>query len=242
MGHADHDTSDRSPRSSTSIIRWRSWPCRSCGGGTTALDYLVRSVGSGTKLSDGGRNEQIDERKSREAALLGEWVTRCPHTEWSGLTLPDLAEGSEHLVYFDERCGEVVKVTRPGTYGDYYEIVDGRMTQFDSTPAEYLLRMGWWEKLFSTAPAPIGLTDAGQIVSRQTYISGRLPLQATVDEFLSEAGLLPVKKNCWLWKKLEVESQLEIWVGDARSDNFVLVDGAIVPIDIRVWGIPTLTP
>jgi hypothetical protein len=160
--------------------------------------------------------------------------------EW--ITLPDLAEGSEHLVYFDERCGEVVKVTRPGTYGDYYEIVDGRMTQFDSTPAEYLLRMGWWEKLFSTAPAPIGLTDADQIVSRQTYISGRLPLQATVDEFLGEAGLLPVKKNCWLWKKLEVESQLEIWVGDARSDNFVSVDGAIVPIDIRVWSIPTLTP
>jgi len=135
-----------------------------------------------------------------------------------------------------------VKVTRPGIYGDYYEIVDGRMTQFDSTPAEYLLRMGWWEKLFSTAPAPVGLTDAGQIVSRQTYIGGGLPQQATVDEFLTDAGLFPVKKNCWLWKKLEAESRLEVWVGDARSDNFVSVAGSIVPIDIRVWGIPMVDP
>ena len=242
MGHADHDSPDRSTSSSTSIIRWRAWPCESCSGQSTALDYLVRSVGSSTEFPDGGRNEQIDWRKSREAALLGEWVVQCPHTEWSGLALPDLAEGSEHLVYFDEPSAEVVKVTRPGIYGDYYEIVDGRMTQFDSTPAEYLLRMGWWEKLFSTAPAPVGLTDAGQIVSRQTYIGGGLPQQATVDEFLTDAGLFPVKKNCWLWKKLEAESRLEVWVGDARSDNFVSVAGSIVPIDIRVWGIPMVDP
>ena len=170
MGHADHDSPDRSTSSSTSIIRWRAWPCESCSGQSTALDYLVRSVGSSTEFPDGGRNEQIDWRKSREAALLGEWVVQCPHTEWSGLALPDLAEGSEHLVYFDEPSAEVVKVTRPGIYGDYYEIVDGRM------------------------------------------------------------------------KKLEAESRLEVWVGDARSDNFVSVAGSIVPIDIRVWGIPMVDP
>jgi len=91
------------------------------------------------------------------------------------MSLPRLDEGSEHLVLFDGETSEVVKLTRPGTYGDYYEIVDNRIFQFDSTPAEYLVRMRWWEKLFSTAPTPIGLTKTGQIVSRQRFISGDPP-------------------------------------------------------------------
>lgn len=170
--------------------------------------------------------------------MLAQWVRRCPHTEWIEVRLPDLAEGSEHLVYFDNPSGEVVKVTRIGIYGDYYELIDGRITQFDSTPAEYLLRMNWWEKLFSTAPVPKGLTEDRQIVSRQTYIHGDLPTQEAVDSFLTEAGLFPVKKNCWLWKMVDTGAPWEIWIGDARSDNFVSVEGAIVPIDIRIWRFP----
>ena len=76
-------------------------------------------------------------------------------------------QGQEHLVLLDEQTSQVVKITLPGTYGDYYEIIDGRINQFDSTPAEYLLRMRWWEKLFSSAPDPIGMTESGQIVSGQ---------------------------------------------------------------------------
>lgn len=154
------------------------------------------------------------------------------------MSLPVLAEGSEHLVFFDEPNGDVVKVTHKGIYGDYYEIVAGRMTQYDCTPAEYLLRMRWWEKLFSIAPDPIGLSENGQIVSRQTYIDGDPASQDAVDEFLAEAGLTPVRQNCWLWKRVITESMLEVWIGDARSDNFVSVSGEIVPIDIRVWGLP----
>ena len=168
-------------------------------------------------------------------------MRHCPHTEWSDLGLPLLAEGSEHLVFFDETVSEVVKITRPGLYGDYYEIIENRIYQFDCTPTEYLLRMRWWEKYFSSAPVPVGLTDAGQIVSRQKFIQGDLPSQPEVDNFLSSAGLTPVRPKQWLWKKVEAESPMEVWIGDARSDNFVSAGGEIVPIDIRIWGVPIPT-
>lgn len=153
------------------------------------------------------------------------------------MRLPEIARGSEHLVLLDEETSEVVKITLPGTYGDYYEIIDGRINQFDSTPAEYLLRMRWWEKLFSTAPDPFGMTESGQILSRQKFIHGDLPQQEQVDQFLVEAGAVAVRQPCWLWKKTDVDPESEIWIGDARSDNFVLADEGIIPIDIRIWGV-----
>ncbi|WP_265594946.1 hypothetical protein [Haloferula sp. BvORR071] len=140
---------------------------------------------------------------------------------------------------FDEQTSEVVKITLPGTYGDYYEIIEGRIYQFDSTPKEYLLRMGWWEKLFSAAPDPLGVTDKGRIVSRQRFIQGDPdPPQEEVDQFLLDAGAVAVRQSCWLWKKADHESGIEIWIGDARLDNFVLARDGMVPIDIRIWGVP----
>jgi len=154
------------------------------------------------------------------------------------MSLPELARGSEHLVLFDDQTSEVVKITLPGTYGDYYEIIDGRINQFDSTPAEYLLRMRWWEKLFSTAPNPFGMTESGQIVSRQKFITGDPPEQEVVDQFLVKAGALAVRQRCWLWKTVDADPESEIWIGDARSDNFVSAAEGIIPIDIRIWGVP----
>ena len=154
------------------------------------------------------------------------------------MRLPRLDEGSEHLVLFDGATSEVVKITRPGTYGDYYEIIENRISQFDSTPAEYLLRMSWWEELFSTAPAPMGMTESGQIVSRQKFIQGDPPAQDAVDDFLATAELVAVRQSCWLWKKVDADSQIEVWIGDARADNFVSAAGEIIPIDIRIWGVP----
>jgi hypothetical protein len=143
------------------------------------------------------------------------------------------------LVLFDEATSEVVKITLPNTYGDYYEIIDGRIVQFDCTPSEYLLRMRWWEKLFSGAPAPIGMSSSGQILSRQKFIVGdAAPPQEVVDQFLIEAGAIAVRQSCWLWKMINADPEIELWIGDARSDNFVLATEGIIPIDIRIWGVP----
>lgn len=62
-----------------------------------------------------------------------------------------------------------------------------------------------------------------------------------VDQFLVEAGAVAVRQKCWLWKKADVDPESEIWIGDARSDNFVLAEEGIIPIDIQIWGVPIQT-
>jgi hypothetical protein len=225
------------PRSDSGIC-WRPWPCASCSGGTDPISHLVRSYWTGEKVPDGDRNQTIEWFQQHESKILLEWLEVCPHTKWTALNLPLFAEGSEHLVFYDVHAKEVVKITRPELYGDYYEIIGGKIHQFNCTPVEYLLRSAWWEFLFSTSPLPLGMTTDGQILSRQKFIKGDLPNQDQVNCFLEESGLIPVRKNCWLWKKAISSEETEIWVGDARADNFVSTANGIVPIDIRVWGLP----
>src|SRR4051812_47597309 len=109
MNHAEGQTGDCPGPADASRVRWRPWPCEGCRGGTTALDFLVGCLSASTEIPNIERNQQIDWLKMWEAGLLGEWVIRCPHTSWSDLSLPWLAEGSEHIVFFDEATGEVVK-------------------------------------------------------------------------------------------------------------------------------------
>lgn len=77
------------------------------------------------------------------------------------------------------------------------------------------------------------MTARGQIISSHKFITGTKPAQTTVDLFLAKAGLSPVRPKFWLWKKTYPD--FDIWVGDAREDNFVETEAGIVPIDIRLW-------
>jgi hypothetical protein len=242
MSDAENQKGDLSGPTNDTLVRWRAWPCASCRGATTPLGFLVSRLGSIPQVSHRDRFCQIDWQKQWQADQLLEWISSCPHTQWVDTSLPEFDTGSEHLVLFDETTREVVKLTLPGTYGEHYEIIDDRINQFSSTPEEYLVRMGSWEELFSTAPAPLGMTERGQIVSRQKFIVGDPePPQEKVDQFLVEAGAIAVKQRYWLWRKVEEESGIEIWIGDARSDNFVLAKGGIIPIDIRIWHVPIVT-
>lgn len=241
MNHDDDATSDNIEAEDLSCFRWRAWPCESCSGGTTPIGFLVRCFDSNPQVPEVERNEKIDWFKNRESEFLREWIERCQHTQWVDLCLTPLDQGSEHEVLFDEATSEVVKITLPGTYGDYYEIIEGKINQFASTPREYLVRMRWWEKLFSAAPIPLGMTETGQIISRHKFIYGKEPQQAEVDQFLIDAGAEPVRQDCWLWKKVDVDPDIEVWLGDVRSDNFVLTEQGIIPIDIRIWGVPILS-
>ena len=149
------------------------------------------------------------------------------------MELPKLAEGSEHLVLFDEARANVLKVTRPLTFGESYFLKGGKVHQQNCSPVEYLLRLRLWQKLFGVAPRDLGITDGNQIVSIQPFVTGVPPSQDEVDNFLLASGLVPVKRNCWLWKRKY--PQFEIWVGDARDENFLRTGTGIVPIDLRVW-------
>ena len=165
---------------------------------------------------------------------MTEWAFHCEHNEPVEQSLPFLAEGSEHLVYFDAANGEVLKITKLGLFGAYYELIDGRINEFKCTPADYSIRMRLLQRQFGFSQIPLGVTKEGQLVSRQRFIAGDPPTQEAVDLFLENAGLSPVKQNCWLWKGIKRDG-LEPWVGDARADNFVNTAEGIIPIDLRMW-------
>ncbi len=213
-------------------LRWREWPCPACSRGLTPFGYLVGRIDSGPKLRSGSIEEQI----KVYSGWLKEWVEGCPHTVQIDRTLPKITEGSEHAVFFSEEEGVVYKLTLPDIYGDTYRIEQGAVFQDKSDPLEYLIRLRLWNKLFRPGPDCLGITERGQIVSRQKFILGTCPEQEEVDQFLeTEAKLSPVKKSCWLWKRDYPELQLSVWVGDARADNFVKTPTEIIPIDLRLW-------
>ena len=167
-------------------------------------------------------------------AALRQWVSSCKHALESEIFHPKLAEGSEHLVFLDEPNTAVFKATRPQIYGEsYYLDVTGKINQKNCSPLEYLIRLRLWKKLFQSAPRDLGITANGQIVSSHKFIAGIKPAQADVDSFLIGAGLAAVKQQYWLWKRAYPD--FEIWLGDARDDNFVETKVGIVPIDIRLW-------
>jgi hypothetical protein len=112
-------------------------------------------------------------------------------------------------------------------------LVNEIIHQRNDSPRQYLMRLRLWKTLFESAPRALGVTAEGQIVSVHQFISGSAPAQEAADAFLLQAGLTPRKQRLWLWKK--PYPNFEIWVGDARADNFVQSPAGIVPIDLRLW-------
>ena len=208
---------------------WCSWPCSACRGGLTPIGHLLGSSGAGPAF----REHSPEELARVQITLLQQWAGKCHHNGPFEVVLPKLAEGSEHLVYLDASRARVFKTTRPRIFGESYYLVNGIMHQRNCSPLDYLLRLRLWKKLFQSAPRDLGITEAGQIVSTHEFISGTLPTQEQVDSFLWQSGLTDVKRNRWLWKRAYPE--FEIWLGDARADNFVNTNVGIVPIDIRLW-------
>jgi hypothetical protein len=102
-------------------FRRRAAPCASCNEGLTPLGYLFRRSKTNPAIlaadEDGFSVAQI-------AELLA-WVESCPHTQWQWEELPKLAEGSEHEVYLREADADVIKLTRPQTFGESYYLSNG---------------------------------------------------------------------------------------------------------------------
>ena len=161
----------------------------------------------------------------------------CPHASEREEVHPFLAEGSEHVVFLDTETDDVIKTTKPGLYGEHYYVEANRVYQTRSTPLEYLERLRLVGRYFGIDQDALGIMPGGEIISRQPFISGDPPTQAEVDVFSLEAGMLPVKQNCWVWKGASVDG-LEPWIGDARDDNFVVTENGIVPVDLRMWQVP----
>ena len=228
VGQNDYGSVPHSSQSGEGL-RWRAWPCAACSGGVSPVGHLVRCLASSSAVQPASP-EAIAQT---QAGQLLEWVGHCAHHAQGEILLPKVAEGSEHIVFLDATNAKVFKATKRGLYGESYYLVDNIVNQRNCSPLEYLLRLRFWKKIFLSAPKDLGITEAGQIISTHEFISGNPPTQEAVDFFLAESGLTAVRQNCWLWKKSYPE--FDIWVGDARLDNFVQTPAGIVPIDIRVW-------
>jgi hypothetical protein len=138
-------------------------------------------------------------------------------------------------VFYDEESTKVWKATKPGLFGENYFLSEGRVTQRNCSPFDYLLRLRFWsEALGESSLIAFGVTRKGQIVSRQAFIKGTPPSQVDVDAFLKSEGFQPVQ-DCWLWEIFSSHDRCYVGLGDARSDNFVQTPNGIVPIDIRLW-------
>ena len=80
MDHAEDEKRTLPGPADHTLVRWRPWPCESCGGGSTPIGFLVRCFGSGPEAPEGDRNQIIDWFKKREAEQLLEWIQSCEHT------------------------------------------------------------------------------------------------------------------------------------------------------------------
>lgn len=231
-------TNDRlsRPAPDTEALRFRAWPCARCRQGLTPIRYLINCQSADPAF----RSRSIDEKLVKEVVWLQEWVTSCPHGE-KQFPVAKLTHGSEHNVYLEQEFREcVIKSTLPGLYGDRYYLKEGIVYQQACTPYEYLVRLRLWKKIFGFAPWAVGISAVGEIISMQTFVLGDEPTQEQVNEFLRQSGLTAVRETCWLWKQDDAAKPVSIWVGDARSDNFVAHEGQIIPIDLRLWITPSV--
>lgn len=210
-------------------LRWRPWPCPKCSSGLTPIGVIIRGIDAGSIVL----GDEPEKLSADQSSLLIDWASKCPHEFEQQISLPKIAEGSEHAVFLDAPNIRVYKTTLPHTFGESYYLEDGHIKQRNCSPSDYLNRLRLWEKVFSSAPIALGITKIGQIVSVQKYIKGLPPTQQDVDNFLLASGLEPIRQDCFLWKKRY--PTFEVWAGDVRDENFVNTILGIVPIDVRIW-------
>ena len=102
--------------------------------------------------------------------------------------------------------------------------------------------MPWWEEIFGpdTAPRILGYTSDGRVVSEQRHVVGTMPTAREIKHYLKPMGFHQAYEKFHLWVR-RLHSGRVIWLGDARSPNFVkTTEGEVVPIDVRLWEEPAV--
>jgi|GEM_PF-5921731 len=208
--------------------------------GETALSFLRR----GRQAIDPGTPLRQSQRIDFERELLTEWARQTGHL-LPAPTTPSQDNGGEHLVWMDRENGTVTKVTQQRTWGLGYAFPgSGQRVAFDPSPGQYLERLELWNQGFLPAIDFVGVTPAGQIITRQKLIQpatvdfenprAKYPTQRAVDAWMRRRGFTPLDDATWAW-------QMDgLTVLDARADNFILSPEGIIPIDLPVYDQSTL--
>jgi hypothetical protein len=161
----EHQSFPGAPAGQTGLC-WRRWPCPACSGGVSALGHLIRCASADPEI------QPVFPEKiaARQIAHLKDWVDQYSHQGEEVLGLPQIGQGSEHIVFLKTESATVFKVTHPKIYGESYYIENDKMAQKNASPLDYLFRLRLWRILFGSAPRDLGITAEGQIVSSHEYI------------------------------------------------------------------------
>jgi len=128
--------------------------------------------------------------------------------------------GEEHFVY--RRDGRIWKVLQPG-----------KGYSLGGDPLEYLMRIGRLQaavpQLDIRVEGALPKGKAPRIVASMAEIQGTQPTVEALNTWLQDHGLDEVGKFAW-------EHTSGVEMADAAADNFIEVDGDMVPIDVWFSG------
>ncbi len=129
--------------------------------------------------------------------------------------------GAEHRVYYDERNKAAVKATYPNRFGHSMS-AEGAL----ATPAEYLKRLGWHNRLFGDEIKIIGVAyedDQLEIVISQPWINAHPrnpnPSQDEITAYFERFGFVHVPLNPDA--PLYYHFGFRLLVGDAHDRNVI---------------------
>ncbi|MBK8037320.1 MAG: ATP-binding cassette domain-containing protein [Verrucomicrobiaceae bacterium] len=197
---------------------------------SSSLESAIRHLRSSASPSGASSGSEIrkSQREEQFRQLVG-WAEGLgkliPADRWSVPT----AAGQEHRVYFDSARGRAIKVTNTGTCGLGY--VDGEVVP--ATPLEYLERWRLQNELFGDSVELVGMMQSPGGVSfviSQPWITGEVPTEEEIADFLKSAGFLPTVLPESFFNPASDQAAM-----DCHDGNFVKVEGFVLPIDIIVF-------
>ena len=134
-------------------------------------------------------------------------------------SLENLGGGLEHSVFFHQKQGRVLKITRPPYFGIPLDL------------DKYALNALWANLLFAdsiTFEGFLEVDDAVSVVVSQPYVVGTSPSENQIRKWFEEQNYVKTGFNKWHGPDGEV-------ITDAHVGNFIRrSDGFLVPIDLQI--------
>ena len=213
--------------------------------GEEALAILAAGAEPGTRLagvSEVTRQQQRLEAWSKRRGVL------ISELEWAALK--SVSSGSaEHEVRYRAKDNRAVKRTHPGTFGFTPELKNGQWVSAPADASAYLRRFQLQNAIFgddvwlegvmrSEGPSLIlGQPPGGiSLVISQPWldasdVSQPHPTESSIAEYLEARGFVHMPDAFYGWRR----AADGVVILDARSDNFILTEAGLLPIDLHLF-------
>lgn len=201
---------------------------------------------------------EIDQRRARASEsgatpVSGEleWAKEkgrlIAYEDFELLGDPVSNDTSEHEVWRLGSAGRAIKRSWPGVFGQYPILWNGRIRMKNASLPEYLRRMALHVALFGSDIRFEGITvsnkpgmmigqPAGQpsaVISQEWISAASLrfpsPDEEEIAAFMRGLGFRKIRDSFTGWARHD-----GVVVMDAKSDNFILTDKGIIPIDLQI--------